>query len=382
MSDTGLSAYLSIFDDWDALPQVLAAIDRYVDEIVVVDGAYKWIAPHLGDRDPTRSRAEVLDALSPYSGKMRIIHDTWDDEFQKRQAGFAACSNRYVFRFDADEVNFFDDAALERFFASDYAVAQIDMPTFVTPDFYHKESEQGSRQSALFDSRQVDARHHLDWLWLVLPSYLQQNETDPAMLFPEPVSFTPHLTHWRHPFSASNRALFYVLLWIKNHRSEAALAQIPADIRTRLLGRDIVAGGPFPIHGSIAPSPLEGAERAVIEEIYRAHMTALTELNLGLRDGRVINDGELYNIDVTTEAQAAALGTVFSFPSPILTFEAKLTAVRSSAPYVVEQPVPFSVQGTEARLTLPAPAPDDLRRTLTVLPRTAPHPALTMRTEG
>jgi hypothetical protein len=44
---TGLSAHLTIYNDFDILPYTLRAIAPYVDEVVVVDGAYEWMVPHL-----------------------------------------------------------------------------------------------------------------------------------------------------------------------------------------------------------------------------------------------------------------------------------------------------------------------------------------------
>jgi hypothetical protein len=44
---TGLSAHLTIYNDFDILPYTLRAIAPYVDEVVVVDGAYEWMVPYL-----------------------------------------------------------------------------------------------------------------------------------------------------------------------------------------------------------------------------------------------------------------------------------------------------------------------------------------------
>lgn len=364
-----ISAYLSIFDDWDALPEVLRAVDELADEIIVVDGAYDWIAPHLGERDATRSSDEVYDALAPYSGKLKVLNQTWTDEFEKRRAGFEACCHRYVMRFDADEVNFFSEEALERFFRSGKAVAQIDMPTFLTPDFYHGSSRGGVRQSALFDREQIDDRRHLDWLWLILPSHLRQGPIEQELLFDECFAFTPHLTSWRRPFPASSRALFYVLLWIKNNQGEAALERLPTDFRTRLLGRDIVAGGPSRIPpGYVAESPLTPAERAVIAPLYDGHLSALAQLNAGLRDGRPINNGEVYHIDVSTAAQVDSLGSTFAFSGPVSSFSAELTSVYAQEPYSRAEPVSAEVEGDLVRLRLPALGAE-IRRTLSLIPR-------------
>ena len=113
------SAYLSIFDDWDILPTALVTIYDRVDEIVVVDGAYDWMVPFFrgGGRDPSVMLPELRDALSPFAPKLRFVSRLWRNEMEKRRAGYEACSHRFIYRVDADEVLFFDEVALERFFA-------------------------------------------------------------------------------------------------------------------------------------------------------------------------------------------------------------------------------------------------------------------------
>jgi hypothetical protein len=60
------SAYLCLFDDFDLLGPALETIVDRVDEIVVVDGAYRWMLPYFTkmNRDPTRSVSQVYDVLS------------------------------------------------------------------------------------------------------------------------------------------------------------------------------------------------------------------------------------------------------------------------------------------------------------------------------
>ena len=43
---SNFSAYLSIYNDWDILEPALKSIAPYIDELVVVDGGYKWMAPY------------------------------------------------------------------------------------------------------------------------------------------------------------------------------------------------------------------------------------------------------------------------------------------------------------------------------------------------
>jgi tetratricopeptide (TPR) repeat protein len=47
--DTKFSAYLSVYNDWDILEPALRSIRPFVDELVVVDGGYRWMAEFLDD---------------------------------------------------------------------------------------------------------------------------------------------------------------------------------------------------------------------------------------------------------------------------------------------------------------------------------------------
>ncbi len=49
-------------------------------------------------RDPSPSCVEVGAALAPFAAKLRIVSGLWENEVEKRSAGFAACRERYALR--------------------------------------------------------------------------------------------------------------------------------------------------------------------------------------------------------------------------------------------------------------------------------------------
>ena len=123
---TKFSAYLSIYNDWDILPHALASIKDHIDELIVVDGAYEWMDSYLRalGKDPMRSDQRVYESLEKSGIDFKIISRSWKNEIEKRMAGYDACSNRYVYRVDADEIMFFYDGAIESFLETDKAVAE------------------------------------------------------------------------------------------------------------------------------------------------------------------------------------------------------------------------------------------------------------------
>ena len=130
-----ISAYLSIFNDWDILPYALRSVAAYVDELIVVDGGYDWMVPILSavGRSSVRSDDRVYEALESCGIPYRAICRTWANELEKRLAGYAACKHDLVLRVDADEVLFVDDKEMEAALLKGAAVGEMEMPNYVAP---------------------------------------------------------------------------------------------------------------------------------------------------------------------------------------------------------------------------------------------------------
>jgi hypothetical protein len=379
-----VSGYLSIFDDWDILPEALKSIDPFVDEIVVVDGAYDWIAPFLDGRDGKRSRDEVYDALAPYSGKIRVIQQTWTDEVQKRMAGFEACAGRWILRHDADEVFFASDDALERALADETKpVSEIDMPIFVTPErMLSSPAVDPQRQGALFDSKRIGSEAHLSYLWLVLPKHLKPGPPDHSLIVREPFAFVAHLTSWRTPTTANNRALFYSLLYIRNGGLYPLDINEPgprAQMREILGGHNIVSGPLRTDNNICAPTPLNDAQRASLKPIYDRYLAAHERKNRAVANGTlVINSGD-YSFDVTTVQNAQALGDRFYFDADLTEFSARLASVHIEGETARTRDLKVDITGAVAAVELP-PFEPNLQSTLVIKARTAGGPVVRFAT--
>lgn len=215
----GLSAYLTIYNDFDILPHMLRAIAPYVDEIVVVDGAYQWMVPYLqaAGINPDRSGEQVYDTLESSSIKYRVASKIWSSEVEKRTVGYDACRGRYVFRFDADEVPFFDDNELDRFLASEGAVAQMVTPTYINPQWLVALDELGYLPPTpiMFDRTRVDPDTHLRYLWLVLGVDGLPDAAQPFAAHLTSIGVNAHLNEWRNLQSQMRRGIFYWLVYLR-----------------------------------------------------------------------------------------------------------------------------------------------------------------------
>ena len=352
-----VSAYVSIFDDWQLLDAALSSIAPLVDEIVVVDGAYEWLAPHLAKgRDPARPDARVRDALAPFARKVRVVEGVWRDEAHKRAAGFEAARGRWVLRADADEV-LFPNAEWERFLGSGKGVGLTVMPTHAAPGWImvHRDNPT-PRNAILFDTRLVSAAQHLSHLWLVGAEGLPPPEK--TIIHPEAIAHTAHLNAWRPPETAVNRARFYVLNTARAHDDRPRLEE-------NLLNHTIV--NELDSFGDIVllPSPLAEQDEARLAPLYAAYMRGLAELNATLLDGRAIPGGDSQIIiDITDDRPLVHDGKVrLAFSRPVRTLTARVRHVRTEAPWAEGADAACAWAGDVVEITLPEARPW-LRRTL------------------
>jgi tetratricopeptide (TPR) repeat protein len=379
-----ISAYLSLLDDWDCLGQAIASVLPRVDELVIVDGAYRWMTPYFKEsgRDPSRSVAEVYDVLSGLGPKLRVITGIWENEPAKRMAGYEACQGRYRYRVDADEIYFFDEDRLGRFWASSYPVGEMEMPTYIAPGLVAgRAGATAPRIGFLFDSQVISARDHLSHIWLVLPRWEQRELAPPRpeFVFPEPLAFTAHLTQWRRPASAISRARFYVMNYLRERGGEdgAGITDFtsyfartpPAIFDEILLGHSIVV---MPAAADIAgvPTPLTPRQEQSFAPLYDRYLVGLAELNSRLaHQPRALACGELYQLDATLPISlplAAPGRLAISFSLPIGVLEITLCSYYADPARNTETRLAAEIAGQSASVELPPATPGAIRRGLAI----------------
>ena len=215
-----ISAYLQIYNDDDFLLDCLESIKNYVDELVVVDGCYEWMAfyySHLG-LDPVRSSNKTYEIIANSGIPFTSINKIWKNQLEKRTAGYAACKNRYVLRLDSDEIIYFYEGMLDKFLSSDSKIAHIDMPEILTPNLLISGLNNISpKQCFLFDSNFVSPENHLHYLWLVLHVDSFNSNLKDFQVFPQAIAFNAHLTGWRTTKTSINRASYYSMNWMRKN---------------------------------------------------------------------------------------------------------------------------------------------------------------------
>jgi hypothetical protein len=368
------SAYLSNYNDFDMLEGALASIAGKVDELVVVDGAYEWMAPYytaLG-YDPEKSSDRVFDIISASGMRYRVIRKIWKSEIEKRIAGFAACEGRYVYRIDSDEIAFLNDDLIDIFLREGKAVADVRAPQLVAPGWVFA-SEPVGRLGYLFDRTQIEPEAHLNYLWLVLTSDLR-----PAAGQPRHQSFEPaigdimHLTEWRTWRTAVNRAAFYHLNYMRGHGvhfipelREKPLADLnllfnvvpPELFRDMLLTSTIVTGAVEPPQGlQLLPVALSQPQQAIYEGYYNRFIAALAELNANYSAGEThFMSGQIMAFDLSSPKAREALirdgAVTIDTTTKIIDARAKIDRLAPESGFS-SSPVDYAIDG--ARLIVKA----------------------------
>jgi hypothetical protein len=374
-----ISCYISLFDDWELLEASLKSVESVADEIVVIDGAYKWMTPFFNgsNRDITRSVDAVYDVLAAFGTKVRVVTGTWDNEVHKRTVGFENCRYRYVLRHDADEVLYVDQLALERFFGSGLGVAEVEIPLYAAPGWVISDSHDAfQRVSSLFDKNLISAVQHLSHLWLVLlpgeANSLERRETE--QVFNESVAFNAHLTSWRPPATAVSRARFYVLNYIRHvgklpwypsftYSAEGGFSDFFSKIDPRtftdiLCGDPIVSAPPDPGNGVVRPSPLSFDQEQVLMPLWSnfGHEAASLNRTLAFRS-RAMASGINYHVDASNNESIHALeqdGRIrFVFSDTLTACNVKSVSLHTVAPYFIRQDLDPTISGNEVSFVLP-----------------------------
>lgn len=365
------SAYLNIYNDWDILHLSLKSIEDRIDELVVVDGAYAWMVPLLEGigYDPARSKDQVYDIISSLNVKTTFISKVWNNELEKRQAGYAACSNRFVYRIDSDEVLFFSPGAVEKFMATGAAVGQMDMPTYLAPGVIEGANSPSRlpRQSLLFDRNQIESNAHLAYLWLVLgPDALPGDAHVTKPVFPDALAFNAHLTTWRTPETSINRATFYVMNYMRQHGvpwlddlSGQGLSDFevlfervqPAAFRDIMFSHPLTVGHTELRKGvTLARSPLGAAGEEIIRPIWDNYIHATAELNRKTRDGwRYFVLGERVCLDLSSPEAIFAISNggkvTFECSAPVHAAKIQIRSLLEQEPYTQLSEIPFKRNG-------------------------------------
>ena len=371
------SAYLSIYNDADILSKSLDSIREYVNELIVVDGAYTWNASYLQaiGLNPEASERHIYEILEQSNIPYKVIKGIWNSEVEKRIAGYQATSSRFVMRIDADEVILFNDDALNNYFASQCAVAEMYMPNYVAPglviggksliDKYRA----FPRQACLFDREKISAINHLQYLWLVLTADELPRSENRKKIFPvfeTPIAFCAHLTNWRLVESSILRSSFYNMNWmrkygapwIKSIKSSGSFnfdeffLKIDPKNFLQVMRNSLITQGDIELRTTevLTQSPISIDDEKRFVDIYHQFLFSLEKQSLSLvHDGGIALKNYPFFIDLTSQQVQEKIiqdGKIqLQFSEQIDEVEVRLKVLQTIEPFGTSNDLAFEFDG-------------------------------------
>lgn len=216
-----ISLLLNWYSEDSFIREMWESVRALVDEVVVVAGPYAFARDPLDLLEASITSADARAKAAAIFGNVPLVYvdDVWPTEYEKRVAGYEACSGDLILIVDADEIIEFDDEALRAFIASDYCVARINVVNIASSEavFVADDIDYVSRfpaKTILFRRDAISARRHIDYLWLV---GVRQDTSELLPTFPDPMGTMLHLTGPRSPEDHLTRFVFYEALYWETH---------------------------------------------------------------------------------------------------------------------------------------------------------------------
>lgn len=213
-----LSAYICTYRDTEFLEHVVDTIYDIVDELVIVDGPYRFIVEYYrgmplefgSTLGRVRPRGVPLLALS----KVVYLSKTWTNQQEKRKAAYERCTGDIVLVIDGDEFWNVDCDVLEEFHRSDYAVGSMDAIQLCRSNAALGQLATGAidptgitkfRKPNVFKRAQITAAEHLDYIWITDHAA----DSSPRSEFPKPMGLFYNLILMRTAQGQFEKYLYY-----------------------------------------------------------------------------------------------------------------------------------------------------------------------------
>lgn len=211
-----ITGVLIVHNDASLLDLALKTVAPWVDRLLVVDGAYRWVSPfcQLHGEDPERSTDEMLTLLNRSGIPYEVHTGVWESETHKRLFSIERAASDILMTVDSDELFDLDAAALERYLASGKVFGSCLFPLYFTPGVIGHSTGLGGppRKPIFINKRSVTPRQVVDSLFLLVPDSERTGKLPNADHFKESVGVAHHVSSFRSYEGSYRRARFYNLL--------------------------------------------------------------------------------------------------------------------------------------------------------------------------
>jgi len=206
-----ISCYINFYNDLDFLNSILDHIDKFIDEIVIVDGPYLYCVDTLKKfnlyYDENSLPQELQKIIKIYGEKIKYYYNIWNNEKEKRMFGYDKCTNDIVMLLDSDEFYYIDEQKLNEFIESNYNVGGFKIYNMNRTNLYYEYAD----KFIIFKKKIINSHQHLSYTWLVGVDGLE--EKDFRMISLNYIGIIYHQTLNRTKYYNSIKYIFYISLY-------------------------------------------------------------------------------------------------------------------------------------------------------------------------
>lgn len=213
-----VSGVLIIHNDSSLLDIALQSVKNLIDELIIIDGAYQWVAPFCEKygENPSTSSDDLIAIVDKSGIPYHYFSGQWESETHKRIFAIEKAKNDIVMNIDSDELFIIDTEELNKFIDSDKVIAECYFPLYFNSTHIRKSKTRNMGGKAVFINKKLASVNSIvDSLLLVVPEEERKNKLQSHHFYQQKIGVIHHLSQFRLGNSGFRRARFYNLLTMR-----------------------------------------------------------------------------------------------------------------------------------------------------------------------
>ena len=237
-----ISVYIILYHDNDFLEDIINQLYDFVDEIIIIDGPYNYSLNTFKTFDlfyDENNKPSNLEYIINKFSKIKYEYKIFENEEEKRIYAYNKCSNNNILVVDSDEFFVLDKKCIGEFIQTENKyVGRFDIYNMNRININYNERVQ---KLILFKKIKIDARTHLDYLWLI---GCKQNKPIPDYIYNSlgcnnSLGVIYHQTLNRTKFNNIVKFIFYTSLYKHaNNKKQNLLNNYENDELLTILSKD------------------------------------------------------------------------------------------------------------------------------------------------
>lgn len=207
---------LIIHNDSSLLEQTLLSVKDYIDELVIVDGAYEWVAPfcELNGEDPEKSTDNLIRIVEKSKIPYKYYSGVWGSETHKRKFSIDIVESDYIMLVDSDELFDLKKDEILSFFNSGKIIGECYFPLYFNATVIGESIGLNSApvKSIFINKKNAENSDIVDSLFLMVPENERKNKLKNNVRYQKKLGTVHHISSFRTDGAGYRRARFYNLL--------------------------------------------------------------------------------------------------------------------------------------------------------------------------